>query len=204
MTRIQRHDSHASYEIPNFWIHQHSCLTKHVRADPPVCLFAHTRIICEVNFIPHRHPLFYSYEVTFHFARQEYRDHWSSRWFVFLCFFTAPDEMNLPVCAESRTEVDGHFECRPSLKLKFHETLENLMERQVAIKTPSAEHTKRGVVRNLARPSRDRAGMVLAKDIGTTSFVLQLGNCSHAQHVFVSFFSVRVCVRHTTTPSKFE
>ena len=72
--------------------------------------------------------------------------------------------MNLPVCAESRTEVDGHLQCRPSLKLKFHETLENLMERQVAIKTPSRENTKRGVVRSLARPSRDRAGMLLAKD----------------------------------------
>ena len=35
------------------------------------------------------------------------------------------------------------------------------------------------------------------KTRGTAVFVLQLGNCSHARHVFVTFSSVRVCVRHT-------
>ena len=87
MARIQWRDSHASYETPNVWIHQHSCLTRHVRADPPVCLFAHKtdhlRSAC------HSAPtLFYlNYEVLFHFAQQDDRDHWSSQWFVPLSFF---------------------------------------------------------------------------------------------------------------------
>ena len=51
--------------------------------------------------------------------------------------------MNLPVSAESRTEFDGHFHSRLCVKLKFHETLEKLMERQVPIETPSREKRKR-------------------------------------------------------------
>ena len=31
--------------------------------------------------------LYFNYEVMFHFARQEDRDHWSSQWFVSLFFF---------------------------------------------------------------------------------------------------------------------
>ena len=130
--------------VPNFWIHQHSCLTRHVRADTPVCLFEHTWIICEAHFIPHRHPLFLlRCRVSLCTRRRS-----SSLELSVVCFHVLfrtqhQDAMNLPASAESRTEFDGHFHSRLCLKLKFHETLENLMECQVAIKTPSRENTKR-------------------------------------------------------------
>ena len=72
----------------------------------------------------------------FQFAQQDDRDHWRLSVVCSLVPHTAPDAMNLPVSAERGTEFDGHFHSRPCLKLKFHETLEKLMERQVAIETP--------------------------------------------------------------------
>ena len=126
MTRIQRHDSHASYETPTTGstntaasqdmsvpIHQFVCSRTHGLSAKCMSIRTDT--------------LYFKYEVRFHFARQEESLELSVVCFLVACSHTAPHAMNLPVCALSRTGVDGHFQCGPCLKLKFRETLENLM-----------------------------------------------------------------------------
>ena len=151
---VQKHMTHAFKDMT------HMRVTKHQQLDPPTQLLrktcpcrsaslfvrAHTdylRSACQsapTPFILNTRSCFTSHDKQIVII--------GALGGLFPCSFSyaAPDAMNLPVNAESRTEFDGHFHSRPCWKLKFHETFENLMERQVAIKTlktPSRENTKR-------------------------------------------------------------